>query len=102
MEDFRWGYSFLKTDTRISERDRLRIVGVAVDMYLRGSEKRTISGDNYEGIIKAKGEHGVLGTFTGPIFTGEFNIGGEKGKARLKFLVSEQTGTEEYGPGSMN
>ena len=102
MEGFRWGYTFLRTDTRLQEEDRLRIVKVAVDMYFKGQERRTIQGTNYEGVIKAKGEHGVLGTFTGPVFQGEFNIGNEPGKARLEFLISEQTGIEHGGPGSMN
>ena len=93
---YRWGFSFLQTDTMLTYEQRSYLLQRATEMYLEGEEKRDIFlqnlGDTYslEGRISTKGEQGVLGSLVGIKFSAEIDT--NKGKARVSFLVSEQTG----------
>lgn len=96
---YRWGFTFLQTDLRLTEKQRYFLLERATIMYLNDKMQEycrlTEDGENsLEGRISTKGEYGVLGTFQGVKFSAEVDT--NKGKAKLAFLVSEQTGVKAY------
>ncbi len=92
----RWGYIFLSGKSNLSNEERLKVVGIAADMYFGGEKSRQISIDGYRGLLSTKGEWSVLGSFSGQVFYAELWPEDGKEKAKLSFLISEQT----YGTGS--
>jgi len=92
----RWGFIFLSGKSNLSNEERLKIVGIAADMYFGGVKERQISMDGYRGLLSTKGEWSVLGCFSGQVFFAELWPEDGKEKANLSFLISEQT----YGTGS--
>ncbi len=92
----RWGFIFLSGKSDLSNEERLKIVGIAADMYFGGAKERQISIDGYRGLVSTKGEWSALGCFSGQVFYAEIWPEDGKEKANLSFLISEQT----YGTGS--
>ena len=80
-----------------------RYTGVAdeaVDMYLKGEDKRNVKFENSEGQVYTKGKYGMLGCYGGQIFNAEIDT--PTGFSKLAFLVNEQTGTEYGNSGYLN
>jgi hypothetical protein len=97
----RWGFIFLSGKSDLSEDERLKLVGIAADMYFGGGKERQVSLDGYRGLVSTKSEWSVLGCFSGQVFYAEIWPEDGKEKTKLSFLISEQT----YGLGrsySMN
>lgn len=84
---YRWGYAFLKSDTKLSLSARFDLLKEAISMYFDNETTKIIERENYGGTLKMKG-YASLGSFGGVRFEGNFNT--EKGKANLDFLISEQ------------
>ncbi len=92
----RWGFIFLSGKSGLSNVERLKVVGIAADMYFDGAKERQISIDGYRGLVSTKGEWSALGCFSGQVFYAEIWPEDGKEKTNLSFLISEQT----YGTGS--
>lgn len=90
---YRWGYTFLRTDTRLSFEDRHYLLGQATEMYLDNEEERAIKTDTLEGRLTTQGRWDSLGSFGGQRFEAE--IESKPGKVKLCFLVSEQSGQRQ-------
>jgi hypothetical protein len=84
----RWGFSFLRSDMKLSYEERIELVEKATEMYLNKEMSREVKGDSYEGNIVTKGEHQMLGEFGGQRFDAVIDT--NKGKARLEFLITEK------------
>jgi hypothetical protein len=93
---FRWGFVFLSGKSDLSNEERLKVVGIAADMYFNQAKERQISIDRYRGLVSTKGEWSSLGCFSGQVFYAEIWPEDGKEKTSLSFLISEQT----YGTGS--
>lgn len=90
MIPHRWGFTFLQSDSKLTEKQRESLLYQATEMYLNTVfEQEIFLQDSLEGRISTKGEQGVLGCFVGVKFSAEVYT--QKGKAHLSFLVSEQT-----------
>ena len=87
---FRWGITFLTTSTAISEESREELFYHATGMYLRKEGEREVKEGDYEGMVSTIWKYDVLGSFAGVRFDADLET--EKGKIKLRFLVSEQTG----------
>ena len=97
----RWGFIFLSGKSDLPDDERLKLVGIAADMYFGGAKERQVSIDGYRGLVSTKSEWSVLGCFSGQVFYAEIWPEDGKEKTKLSFLISEQT----YGVGrsySMN
>lgn len=92
MEDisYRWGYTFLKGDSRLSFEERFYLIDQATQMYLDNEDGRDVKLDSLEGRISTKGECANLGCFSGQKFEAE--IENSKGKIKVTFIVDERTG----------
>jgi hypothetical protein len=71
--------------------ERLKVVGMAADMYFNGEKERKISIDGYRGLLSTNQEWSVLGCFSGQVFYAELWPEDGEEKTRLRFLISEQT-----------
>jgi len=87
----RWAFIFLSGKSNLSDKDRLRVVGMAADMYFSGEKERQISIDRYRGLLSTKQEWSVLGCFSGQVFYAELWPEDGEEKVILSFLISEQT-----------
>lgn len=87
---FRWGYTFLVADSKLSWSDSEYLILQATEMYLRNEDKRKIGTDSLEGLISTEGKWDSLGCFGGQRFEAEVET--SRGKAYIRFLVNEQTG----------
>jgi hypothetical protein len=87
----RWGFIFLSGKSNLSEKQRLKVVGMAADMYFRDEKEKQISIDGYRGLISTEQEWSVLGCFSGQLFYAELWPEDGEEKINLSFLVSEQT-----------
>jgi hypothetical protein len=92
----RWGFVFLSGKSDLSNEERLKVVGIAAEMYFGGAKERQISIDRYRGLVHTKNEWSALGCFSGQVFYAEIWPEDGKEKINLSFLISEQT----YGTGS--
>ncbi len=90
FDSLRWGYTFLLTDSRLSAAERFYLLGEATEMYLKNEEERAIKLDSLEGRLYTRGQYDSLGNFGGQRFDAELEIA--RGKVKVRFLVSEQTG----------
>jgi|SRR3989338_10303977 len=100
MTDNRWGFIFLFSDNHLSLEEKLDVADEAVDMYLKGEDKRNVKFENSEGQVYTKGKYGMLGCYGGQIFNAEIDT--PTGFSKLAFLVNEQTGTEYGNSGYLN
>ncbi|VVB78171.1 Uncharacterised protein [uncultured archaeon] len=89
----RWGFTFLKTDSRISPEDRVGLVMHATEMYLNKESERKISGEEYEGLLYTRGKSTFVSSgFSGQEFYAEIDT--NDGKRTLSFLVTEHINPE--------
>ena len=86
-EGYRWGFTFLVADARLTEDERVGLVYEATTMYLQGERKKRVRGETYEGLLYTAGNVETLGTFSGQQFDAVIETDG--GKAKLRFLVTE-------------
>ena len=89
-QGMRWGYVFMKTDSRLSQDEREELLLTAVKMELTEKKRITFSGDRYEGTMRSTGKIGILGAFTGSEYIADLDVEKE-GRMNLKFLVDERT-----------
>lgn len=82
-----WRSAFLKTDSLMTEKDRLRIRTQIADMYLDKRSKKKIKGDDYEGRITTNNKSYLLEGFWGQEF--EVILETNHGKSKLSLLVAE-------------
>jgi len=87
----RWGFIFLSGSAILPDKERLRVVGMAADMYFGGEQERQISIEGYRGLLSTKQERSVLGCFSGQVFYAELWPENGEEKTTLRFLISEQT-----------
>jgi hypothetical protein len=87
----RWAFIFLSGKSNLSDEERLRVVGMAAEMYFSGERERRISIDGYRGLISTEREWSVLGCFSGQVFHAELWPEDGEEKLNLSFLISEQT-----------
>jgi hypothetical protein len=87
----RWGFIFLSGKSSLIDSERLKVVGMAADMYFNGEKERKISIDGYRGLLSTNQEWSVLGCFSGQVFYAELWPEDGEEKTRLRFLISEQT-----------
>ena len=87
----RWGFTFLIGSSLLSEEEKMGLVSKATLMYLKGEQRIDVSGDSFEGILTTNREWKVIGGFSGQQFDALLDSDADKGKLRLRFLVSEQT-----------
>lgn len=95
MENFRWGFVYLKTDAGLSFDERLYLQFQAIDIYFKNEEERRVKTERFEGRLFTRGEHGLIGCFGGQIFNAEIEL--EHRAAKLSFIISEQTGKKDSG-----
>ena len=89
--ELRWGFIFLSGQSSLSDKERLRVVGMAADMYFNGEKERQISIEGYRGLLSTKQEWSVLGCFSGQVFYAELWPEDGEERINLRFLISEQT-----------
>jgi hypothetical protein len=87
----RWAFIFLSGKSDLSDEERLKMVGMAADMYFKGEKERQISIDQYRGLLSTKQEWSVLGCFSGQVFYADLWPEDGEEKVNLSFLISEQT-----------
>ena len=87
----RWAFIFLSGKSNLSDKEKLKVVGKAADMYFGGEKERQISIDGYRGLISTEQEWSVLGCFSGQVFYAELWPEDGEEKVNLSFLISEQT-----------
>lgn len=87
----RWGFIFLSGKSNLPDDERLRVVGMAADMYFKGESDRQISIDGYRGQLSTEQEWSVVGCFSGQVYHAELWPEDGEEKINLSFLVSEQT-----------
>ena len=87
----RWAFIFLSGKSNLSDKERLKVVGMAADMYFGGETERQISIDGYRGLLSTEQEWSVLGCFSGQVFYAELWPEDGEEKINLRFLISEQT-----------
>ena len=92
----RWAFIFLSGKSNLSEKEKLRVVGMAADMYFGGEKERQISIEGYQGLLSTEQEWSVIGCFSGQVFYAELWPEDGEAKVKLSFLISEQT----YGTGT--
>jgi len=92
MEDtsYRWGYTFLKGDSRLSFEERDYLKKQATEMYLRNEDEKQVKLDSLEGKISTDGEYANLGCFSGQKFKAE--VENKRGNIQVIFIVDERTG----------
>ncbi|MDP3728673.1 MAG: hypothetical protein Q8R18_04435 [bacterium] len=98
MEDiYRWGIGFLMADSRLTSGQTRYLIVQAATMFWDGEEERDlhlkIEGRDdlcLEGRITTKGEPAILGGLVGIQYDAEISL--VRGKAKVRFLISEQTG----------
>ena len=86
----RWGTTFLKTASRITEQEKFALMVYATEMYLQGEESRKVKGPNYDGLLFTEGRYEILGSIGGVQFDAELDTA--YGKEQMRFLVAERTG----------
>jgi len=91
MPGVRWGFTFLLGNSLISHEEKLKLVVEATALFLRGQDRTDVQGPGYEGVLFTRHEWKVIGGFSGQQFDAEIETDADKGKVRLRFLVSEQT-----------
>jgi hypothetical protein len=84
---YRWGFTFLNTDTLMTDDERLELVVEATEMFFNNEKERKVKGETYEGIIRTDFKYHVLGTFGGREYDALIDIGDRR--AYLSFLVKE-------------
>jgi len=90
---YRWGFTFLKTDSRIPYEDKVDLMIHATEMYLSKESEREVKGEEYEGTLHTKGNHVfVTSGFSGQKFDAEVYT--NDGKRTLTFLVTEYINPE--------
>ena len=82
----RWGFIFLSGKSNLSDKERLRVVGMAADMYFSGEKERQISIDRYRGLLSTKQEWSVLGCLSGQVFYAQLWPKDGEEKVILSFL----------------
>jgi len=87
-DQIRRAYAFLKVHTCTPIEDRIGLVVVAINMYLRGENKRTLTCENYECRHHTEGKRSILGTFIGQIYIGE--IENEQGRKTTSGPIAEK------------
>ena len=87
----RWGFIFLSGKSDLPDKERLKMAGMAADMYFGGKKERQISIDGYRGLLSTEQEWSVLGCFSGQVFYAELWPEDGEEKTNLSFLISEQT-----------
>jgi hypothetical protein len=92
---YRWGYTFLLTDSGLSEKERMGLVMQATEMYLSGERERRLKEENFEGVLYTERKFDVLGSFAGQRF--EADLDSNYGNTHLRFLVNEQTAAAYSG-----
>lgn len=89
VDGLRWGYTYLQTDHHLEQQDRISLLTLATLMYLRGVDEKRVKTKNYEGKLTKTKSFTMLGCFSGPEFRADIET--NKGKSKLRFIVSEQT-----------
>jgi len=82
-----WRTAFLKTDSAMSEEDRLKIRIQMADMFVDKKDRIKVKGDGYEGVIKTDGKYVMLGAFGGIQVDGELET--NHGKRKLSVILAE-------------
>ncbi|MBS3098852.1 hypothetical protein J4462_01420 [Candidatus Pacearchaeota archaeon] len=85
--------AFGVSDSRMSCEDRILLIVRAVEMYIDGSKKDNVRGDDFEGQIRTNGKYYTIGSFGGRYFEAELEVG-NRGKAFFSFLVHERINPE--------
>ena len=93
----RWAFIFLSGKSNLSDKERLKVVGMAADMYFGKEKERQITIDGYRGLLSTEQEWSVLGCFSGQVFYAELWPEDGEEKVTLSFLISEQT----FGTGNV-
>jgi len=83
-------HTFLYGTGRLSPRERSLLLDQATIMFVTSRKRASISSDTYEGEIITEGKFQSLGQFYGQRY--DAIVENNHGKAKLAFLVSEQTG----------
>ena len=89
FEGIRWGFTFLRTASHLSQNERYELTYAATEMYLMQEGERKVKGENYEGVLRNTKKIGVVGSLVGMLF--EAALETNYGKDWMDFLVSEQT-----------
>ena len=87
----RWAFIFLSGKSNLSHEEKLKMVGMAADMYFKGEKERQISIDGYRGLLSTEQEWSVLGCFSGQVFYAELWPEDGEERVKLSFLISEHT-----------
>ena len=85
----RWGYTFLRTASKLPHEDVTNLMLQATEMYLLGEEERKVVTSNYEARLYTEKRYELLGHFGGQRFDADLDT--IYGKDSLTFLVNEQT-----------
>jgi len=83
----RWGFAFLKTDSRLNQEERDYLFAEAIKCYLDEQKTRKVKGERFEGKIYNRKKMGCFGSFSGYRFSAE--IDANFGRVKLEFLVTE-------------
>lgn len=89
-----WGFVFLSADGILSLDDKMDIVRQGVEMFYKNEDERRLKTDNYEGRVFTKRQFEMIGMLGGQKFDAELET--DKGKVKLRFLVSDQTEQRGY------
>jgi len=84
----RFGITFLRGGSELSEDERSDLLHAATAMYLSDLSQRDVTSDRFAGRITA-GKYQNLGSFGGQHFSTALELNGYTGKLRLDFLVTE-------------
>ena len=88
----RWGYTFLRTSSRLPSEDVTYLMIQATEMYLLGEEERKVVTSSYKARLYTEKRYELLGQFGGQRFDADLDT--IYGNDSLTFLVNEQTSSE--------
>lgn len=90
----RWGITFLVGSSLLHDEEREHLMRDASEMYLYKEKKRNVENDSFEGRLLTEGKYRVIGFFSGQEYNAVLDLD-ERGRVKVSFLVSEQTGREK-------
>jgi hypothetical protein len=100
IDGIRWGYIFMKADSRLTDEERYELVYEAAEMFFNGERERFVTGEEYAGSLKTEDKYERLDMCFGKRFDAELYLNG-RGESKLTFLINEQTPGAKGSP-SMN
>jgi hypothetical protein len=88
-----WSWVYLSSDSSLTDADRDTIALEAIRMDNRGTRRKSIKGENFEGHMVRR-ERGLLGSFSGTEYRADIET--DDGEMRISLLMSKGQRSGRY------